>query len=84
MKKLMAIVVCFTLLASGVLAFAGCGKQGTKDEEPVEPAIVGGWAKADSPAITGDFKSVFDKATQTLTGVQYDPVAYLASQVVAG
>lgn len=84
MKKWMAIVVCFALLASGVLAFAGCGKQGTKDGEPVEPAVVGGWTKADSPAITEDFKNVFDKATRTLTGVEYVPAAYLASQVVAG
>ena len=88
MKKIIAMLVCFALLATGVLAFAGCGQQ-AKNEEPSENGnvgseIVGGWTRADSPAITGDFRNVFDKATETLTGMQYVPVAYLASQVVAG
>ena len=87
MKKIIAVLVCFALLASGVLVLAGCGKQ-----EKADPAdngntggeVVGGWTKADSPVITEEFTKVFDKATETLTGVEYVPVAYLASQVVAG
>ena len=83
MKKIIAVIVCFALLAAGVAVFAGCGKQktetGTTDGE-----IVGGWTKAESPVITEDFRNVFDKATQTLVGVEYVPVAYLSSQVVAG
>ena len=84
MKKVMAVLVCFALLASGVLVFAGCGKQKAKNEEPIANGLAGGWTRADSPVITEDFRKVFDKATETLTGVEYIPVAYLSSQVVAG
>lgn len=83
MKKLLAVIVCFALLATGVAVFAGCGKQKT-DNGITGGEIVGGWMKAESPAITEEFKKVFDKATEALTGMQYVPVAYLASQVVAG
>ena len=44
----------------------------------------GGWTKADSPAITQAFSAVFEKATSAMTGMEYVPVAYLASQAVAG
>ena len=89
MKKLIAVFVCFAILVSGIAVLAGCGKQKTKKEDSTENGItggeiVGGWTKAESPIITEDFRTVFDKATETLTGIQYIPVAYLASQVVAG
>ena len=89
MKKIIAVLVCFALLVSGVAVLAGCGKQKAKKEDPTENGITGGeiaggWMKADSPAITEEFRKVFDRATQALTGMQYTPVAYLASQVVAG
>ena len=83
MKKLLAVIVCFALLATGVAVFAGCEKKKT-DNGITVGEVVGGWTKADSPVITEEFRNVFDKATQTLTGMQYVPVAYLASQVVAG
>ena len=89
MKKFTAIFVCIMLLVSGVLVFAGCGKEKTQKETPSDHGltggeIVGGWTKAESPAITEEFRTVFNKATATLAGVEYIPVAYLASQVVAG
>ncbi len=89
MKKSIAVFVCFALLVSGVAVFAGCGKQKGKKEDPTENGITGGeiaggWTKAETPVITEEFRTVFDKATETLTGMQYIPVAYLASQVVAG
>ena len=83
MKKLLAVIVCFALLAAGAAVFAGCGKQKT-DNGITGGEVDGGWTKADSPAITEEFRSVFDKATSALTGMEYVPVAYLASQVVAG
>lgn len=46
--------------------------------------IVGGWAKADSPVITDEFRLVFEKAVSELEGVDYTPVAYLSGQLVAG
>ena len=85
MKKIIAVMLCFALLAAGVLVFAGCGKRKTDEEDPFAGGVVdGGWAKAESPAITEEFGKVFEKAAAALTGVQYEPVAYLASQVVAG
>ena len=94
MKKALAIILCVALIAAIGVA---CSKGGT-DEEPTtnnqtvteEPTTdnqqtaVGGWQRAASPEITKDFKKVFDKAVANLDGAQYEPVAYVASQVVAG
>ena len=60
-----------------------------KDEDLVLPGagdgmVVGGWAYADSAEITDDIRAVVDKASETLTGAAYVPVAYMGSQVVAG
>ena len=46
--------------------------------------LAGGWSFSDDPAISGEIAEVFGKATETLCGVEYVPVAYLGSQVVAG
>ena len=45
---------------------------------------VGGWTPAADPSITDEVMAVFEKGTEGLTGVDYVPVAYLGSQVVAG
>ena len=88
MKKVLSIVLCISLIAAGVVVFAACGKQNEQNEHTgdIESGgeIVGGWTKAASPVITDDFKPVFDKAVAKYDGVAYIPVAYLASQVVAG
>ena len=60
-----------------------------EDEDLVLPGTgdgmsVGSWANADSIEITDDIKAVVDKASETLTGATYVPVAYMGSQVVAG
>ena len=52
--------------------------------DEIEDMIVGGWSASDNSEITEEVKVVFDKATTDLTGVDYQPVAYLGSQVVAG
>lgn len=44
----------------------------------------GGWEMATDTTISEDIKKVVDKATETLTGATYEPVAYIGSQVVAG
>ena len=46
--------------------------------------LSGGWTPSDDPTVTEELKELFDKGTETLTGVAYLPVAYLGSQVVAG
>lgn len=88
MKKALSVILGLSLIAASILAFAACGKQ---NQESVNTSDVesggeldGGWTKADTPVITDDFKKTFDKAVSELDGVDYTPVAYLASQVVAG
>lgn len=48
------------------------------------PNIIGGWQASESPEITSELRSVFDKALDGFVGVGYEPIAYLGSQIVAG
>ena len=67
---------------------AGSGAQ--TEEAVVEPveegdgAIAGGWEAAEDTAMTDDLKDLFARALEGLTGVAYEPIAYLGHQVVAG
>ena len=54
------------------------------NDEIDNAAIAGGWQTADDQSISAAQKAVFEKAMEKLVGVNYEPVAYLASQVVAG
>ncbi|MBR3248255.1 MAG: hypothetical protein IKG03_07655 [Clostridiales bacterium] len=67
-----------SFLKDDSLLLPGAGT--SSDNAPVP----GGWSNADSPEITEDVKKVLDKASETLTGVSYEAVAYAGSQVVAG
>ena len=69
MKKLTAIVLAVMLLLS-------CSALGE--------TLMGGWAVSDSVELTDDLMAVFDKGMEGLLGVDYVPMAYLGSQVVAG
>ena len=58
-------------------------------ENPTEgiEVLAGGWAIPDhfTPAVLPEEVQIaFDKATETLTGAGYTPMAYLGSQIVAG
>ncbi len=44
----------------------------------------GGWQASKKYTVTKAKKKIFKKATKELVGVQYTPIAYLGSQVVAG
>ena len=68
MKKLIALTLALLALFTAASA---------------EP-LTGGWTPSEDPAVTEELKALFDKGTETLTGVSYLPVAYLGSQVVAG
>ena len=46
--------------------------------------LMGGWTPSEDPTVTEELKALFEKGTETLTGIDYIPVAYLGSQVVAG
>ena len=68
MKKLIALILLVLMLASAATAETLCG----------------GWTASSDPTVTEDLKALFDKGTETLTGISYVPVVYLGSQVVAG
>lgn len=56
----------------------------TAPEETQAAPLVGGWAVPESFEITDEQRAAFDKATEGLLGVDYDLVACLGRQVVAG
>ena len=49
-----------------------------------EGPLAGGWTAAEDPTVTEGLSDLFNKALEGLVGVEYMPVAYLGSQVVAG
>lgn len=46
--------------------------------------LPGGWENAEDYKITDEIKAILEKASATLTGATYEPVAYIGSQVVSG
>ena len=78
MKKMMALAMAL-MMALALM----CGAAAA-EESPAEIPMTGGWAAAADPAVTDDVKALVEKATEGLLGVNYVPVAYLGSQVVAG
>ena len=86
LKKLSVVLLAFVLLF--VMAAYGSSDQtsentsGTETSEPV----AGGWELFDNKAnvLPEDVQASFDKASETFTGSELKPVAYVASQVVAG
>ena len=77
MKKIFALVLAAVILVSSLMMGAALA-------ETVPGARMGGWAAADDAAITDEVRALFDQAMEGLVGVNYVPVAYLGSQVVAG
>jgi len=56
----------------------------SNEEAGQQVAVTGGWKAAEDTTVTESQKALFEKATEKLVGVKYEPVAYLASQVVSG
>ena len=71
MKKLIALLLMVLVLFSVASA-------------EYVPPVTGGWAPSESPEITEELQALFDQGMEGLVGVNYVPVAYLGSQVVAG
>lgn len=69
MRKLAALILVVLVLVSAAAA---------------EGTLSGGWTPSADPAVTEELRALFEKGTDTLTGMSYIPVAYLGSQVVAG
>ncbi len=70
MKKLFAIALALLL---ALTAFSACAE-----------TLAGGWSHAEDPTVTEDRQILFEEGVKNLVGVNYVPVAYLGSQVVAG
>ena len=71
MMKKIAVILLALLLVLPAAVWA---------DEP----LVGGWTPAEDFTVTEERQAVFDKGLEMLVGVDYVPVAYLGSQVVAG
>ena len=56
----------------------------TTDVETNLSDMPGGWMEPESVALTEEAQAAFDAALEGLVGVDYQPIALLASQVVAG
>ena len=69
MKKLTVLLLALLL----ALSASACAE-----------TLAGGWTPSEDPAVTEELQALFEKGTETLTGANYIPVAYLGSQVVAG
>ncbi len=65
-----------------ILKFEDVTLPGTADADGTP--IAGGWSYAEDPAVEGKVSEVVGKATGKLLGAEYEPVAYIGSQVVAG
>lgn len=54
------------------------------EAEPAAAPAMGGWTPAADPTVTDAVKALVTKGLNGMVGVNYKPVAYLGSQVVAG
>ncbi len=95
MKKMIALLLAVLF----VFSLVACGEkdktEDTKGTEAPEKAeadatesdgetLDGGWSDTQSIVVTDDVKALFDKANEKLAGAQYEPIAVLETQVVAG
>lgn len=71
MKKMIAFLIAALMILGAACAMA-------------ETPVTGGWTVAGVTEVTEENRAVFDLAMEKLLGVEYEPIAYLGSQVVAG
>ena len=83
MRKLIAMLMALMMLF-GIGAACAEGEKTGEETPAVGGPAVGSWAAAEVTEITPDELAVFDKATEGLMGVKYEPVLLLGTQVVAG
>ena len=79
MKKLFALMLTMLM----VLALCACGQSKAPAAEK-EPAVVGGWTISEDAALTDEARAAFEKAMEGFTGVGYEPLALIGTQVVSG
>ena len=56
----------------------------TTENSKESDMFAGGWLITDDSKITADVKKVYEKATENRVGVNYEPIALLGTQLVAG
>lgn len=81
MKKTVVVIAIATACVVA-LCVVGCGKKDQLGSAGTE--VVGGWTLTDSPVVTPEAQALMDKALEGFTGAMYRPVAYVATQLVAG
>lgn len=90
MKNITSKLIALGLTgALAVVSFTACSKAKETTADTVVEKMsgdkrVGGWSVPQNTKITEEELKIFNKAIEGLTGVGYEPVAYLGSQVVAG
>lgn len=87
-SKILALILAMLMVVS---VFAACEQKkseateaGVAEATEASDTLVGAFTPAESPVVTDDIKALVEKATADLDGAAYTPVAYVASQVVAG
>ncbi len=80
-KQTYAIVTLYEDLEGGAEITA---VRNSEAEAFFPTGVTGGWTEAESPALTDEAKTALAKACETLTGVEYTPVALLSTQLVSG
>ena len=86
LKICLILLLCLSLL----LCLNACGKA---EQHPLEDPAVnnaekepvsGGWSAGAPTELTGEQITLFETATEGMTGASYTPVLYLGFQVVGG
>lgn len=79
MKKLFALMLTMLM----VLALCACGQSKAPAAEK-GPTVVGGWTISEDAALTDEARAAFEKAMEGFTGVGYEPLALIGTQLVSG
>ena len=87
-RKLSVLLLAFFMIT--MITACGSSNESAQTDESAEmsaeESVSGGWDLFDNEAnaLPEDVQTAFDKAAETFTGSELKPVAYVASQVVAG
>ncbi len=88
MKNFTTKLIALSMAGIMTFGFAACSAKVTStessDEVVIGDNIVGGWQTADSTQMTDDLRAIFEAAMNGQVGVDYEPLALLATQVVSG
>ena len=91
MKNIIKKIIAAVLLAALVAAMTACASKvkasenSKATEETKEEAMIdGGWQSPDSMDITDEIRDKVARATADMLGVDYEPIAVIGRQIVAG